>query len=691
MDFVAQSRVVHRRHATLGKAEDPEIRKLRAFELTQQALIKEAFDKFVSECKSDQVVDDFKECYEKNRLVQAMAVTDGAVEDFAQILDPVFVNAGNWQTKQLVTALDITVAKIEVSPDINISFDAGSAEAARELRSSMLDMIREITEKQREAIRAALSRALEEGMSPTEAARLFRSQIGLTNHQMKAVTNYRNLLQTGSSDALGRALRDRRFDTTLDRAITSGTQLSTSQIDRMVERYQQRMLDMRAETIARTEMMGATNAARHEATAQMANKVDLHMSRIQRTWRTTMVRSRDTHIAMNRQVRGADEAFVSPSGAKIMFPGDRRAPAEERINCRCSLLIKILPPQEVAPTPVTPVKPRVPRKPTSQPVPEVYGNLRTHHTDTFSDGFVNFQNNAQASEAFNQLNTQMLDMLKKAEAANVAAADKLLQAAVKSAEALDLAAAKEAAKYTRAVKEAAKTRGLGAAETLGGEEVVGSSKVKYYVPKDPKAKLPAPKKKTYLIPDQKRSELHQLAKEMYNEGLTAKLTKEEIESLNKYTTSRYTAINKGYLVKRLRTPEYFDHDDMSDLRSSVDADIANMDSAFGKASFPEDVVVYRGMSSRVWKTSFSSLRVGQTVVIDKAVVSTSLSLQEAGFWAMRAHSGFRIEISIPKGAKAISLDPISLNTGEFEILIARGAKFIVKELTDKFASLEMVL
>lgn len=690
MLFVPQSQVVRCRHAALDKARDSDLSRALEFEARQEGLIVSAFNEFVTASKSDDIVGRFRDLYATNRFVQAIGLTDELVGDFSKVLEKVFINSGNFQTAWMRDALDIKqVVKIEVSPDVNLSFDPGEAAAARELRQSALEFIREITEAQRKAIRSVLAEALEQGLSPAEAARRFKAQIGLTANQMASVGRYRSLLQSGSSEALNRTLRDRRFDATVGRAIDRGVQLSAQQIDRMVDRYQSRMLDMRAETIARTEMLSTVNAAKHQATIQMATKVDLEMNRIQRTWRSVSdLRTRDTHRAMNKQVRGVNQHFISPSGAKLMYPGDRSAPAGEVINCRCSLQIKILPPGEVAAAPLVPVKPAAPRvpKPGPQPVPEIYGSLRTHHADTFPDGFVNFQNNAQASGAFNQLNTQMLDMLKKAEAANVEAADKLLRAAVKSAEALDLAAAKEAAKYTRAIKDAAKTRGLGASETLAGEEVVGSSKVKYYVPKDPKAKVPTPKKKTYLIPDQKRSELHQLAKEMYDEGLTAKLTKEEIEALNQYTTSAYSRINK--MTKRLRNPESLEG--MDELAASTDKTISLIDSAFKKSSFPEDIVVYRGMSARVWKTSFSSLRVGQTVVIDKALVSTSLSLHEAGTWAMRAREGFRIEISIPKGAKAISLDPISLNRGEFEILIARGAKFIVKELTDKFASFEMV-
>jgi hypothetical protein len=46
-------------------------------------------------------------------------------------------------------------------------------------------------------------------------------------------------------------------------------------------------------------------------------------------------RVRDTHAALNRTTVPMDAVFVSPSGAKLRFPGDPRAPIAETANCRC--------------------------------------------------------------------------------------------------------------------------------------------------------------------------------------------------------------------------------------------------------------------------------------------------------------------------------------------------------------------
>lgn len=57
-----------------------------------------------------------------------------------------------------------------------------------------------------------------------------------------------------------------------------------------------------------------------------------------KTWRSQEdSRVRDTHRALDRTTVPMSEPFVSPSGAKLRFPGDPRAPIDEVANCRCWL------------------------------------------------------------------------------------------------------------------------------------------------------------------------------------------------------------------------------------------------------------------------------------------------------------------------------------------------------------------
>lgn len=59
-----------------------------------------------------------------------------------------------------------------------------------------------------------------------------------------------------------------------------------------------------------------------------------------KTWRSRRDnRVRDTHVALNGTKLPMTSVFTSPSGAKLRFPGDPRAPIAERANCRCVLLM----------------------------------------------------------------------------------------------------------------------------------------------------------------------------------------------------------------------------------------------------------------------------------------------------------------------------------------------------------------
>jgi len=54
-------------------------------------------------------------------------------------------------------------------------------------------------------------------------------------------------------------------------------------------------------------------------------------------WSTTMDgRERESHAAMDGQVVPFGQTFVSGLGNHLRYPGDPSAPAEDRINCRCS-------------------------------------------------------------------------------------------------------------------------------------------------------------------------------------------------------------------------------------------------------------------------------------------------------------------------------------------------------------------
>lgn len=89
--------------------------------------------------------------------------------------------------------------------------------------------------------------------------------------------------------------------------------------------------------VARTERTRVQSQARVQAMEE-ASALGLE---IEYEWSTRMVNSRETHIAMNGQRRKTGEAFNSPSGAVLRYPGDPSAPAKEVINCQCVLIPRL--------------------------------------------------------------------------------------------------------------------------------------------------------------------------------------------------------------------------------------------------------------------------------------------------------------------------------------------------------------
>lgn len=87
--------------------------------------------------------------------------------------------------------------------------------------------------------------------------------------------------------------------------------------------------ETRAERIARTEIIGASNSGSYEGMKRTGV--------LKKEWLSSRdERVRETHQQLDGQVVGINEDFVSPSGATLAFPGDPSGPPEEVIQCRCA-------------------------------------------------------------------------------------------------------------------------------------------------------------------------------------------------------------------------------------------------------------------------------------------------------------------------------------------------------------------
>lgn len=238
----------------------------------------------------------------------------------------------------MILSGDETALFLANSLRVNVNFDALNERAIQEMSQNKLRLVRQFSDQQRLSTREALEAGVRRGINPRDMAREFKNSIGLTQRQVQAVNNYRDMLIRGDREALRRELRDKRFDRTVDRAIRSGKPLSEEQIDRMVTRYRQKYLKYRAETIARTEALRAVHAGSDEMYAQAVENGTLQANALIQTWKTASNKSnvRDSHKYMHNQKRGIGESFVSGKGNLLRYPGDPNAPGADTVQCRCA-------------------------------------------------------------------------------------------------------------------------------------------------------------------------------------------------------------------------------------------------------------------------------------------------------------------------------------------------------------------
>ena len=142
-----------------------------------------------------------------------------------------------------------------------------------------------------------------------------------------------------------RRLRDKRFDATVKRAIADGKPLAKADRERILNRYSDKLLKHRGDTIARTETIASLNAGRDQGIRQLIEAGNITEDQVVKVWDSGGPdgRTRDTHLALEGQRKRLDEPFVSPSGARLMFPGDTslNAPASETVACRCAIRFDI--------------------------------------------------------------------------------------------------------------------------------------------------------------------------------------------------------------------------------------------------------------------------------------------------------------------------------------------------------------
>jgi len=283
----------------------------------------------------------------------AMLIAQARFEEAFAIVGRAAAQLGSAWTDTYVLGARSTAGFLNTEvADVVVSFDQTNTRAVRAMQQNQLRLIREFTEQQRRATNQALQRGMTAGINPRDQARLFRDSIGLTAKQEEWVANYRRNLNQLDRRALNRALRDRRMDGIIQRAIENGQPLPEAKIDKLVEKYRERMLKYRSEVIARTESLRSTHAGVREMYDQAIESGDLDPRQIMHIWNTAgdervrnFPKSQTSHVTMHNQERMHGVPFTSGAGNMAFDPGTFGVAVDD-IQCRCVRSTRILTPAE---------------------------------------------------------------------------------------------------------------------------------------------------------------------------------------------------------------------------------------------------------------------------------------------------------------------------------------------------------
>jgi len=195
-----------------------------------------------------------------------------------------------------------------------LGFDGRALRAEQWAAQASSRLITEIVDDQMQMAREVIRAGIEAGRNPRSIAlelvgRIDKATgkrsggfIGLTGQQARWVMNAERQLRDLDAGYLSRARRDKRYDRLVLRAIKDGKPLAEADIRQITGRYRDRLLNLRGETIARTEALNALRAGRHEGYEQLIQSGKVRADQVTVTWSATMDgRTRDSHQALNGQ------------------------------------------------------------------------------------------------------------------------------------------------------------------------------------------------------------------------------------------------------------------------------------------------------------------------------------------------------------------------------------------------------
>ena len=235
---------------------------------------------------------------------------------------------------QAITLAGATWTRMTVVPALGmkVAYSALNAASVDALARLELQFFPPIFAETRAAFKVAVSSGLEQGMNPRDIARGLRQYVGLTEYDARIISTFELQVRANPAAALQRALRDARYDGTLQRAVDGTATLTEGQVAAMRDAYVRRLENWRAETWSRTAANNAVKEANLTAWQNSADALGITRANVEKGWSTTIDgREREEHAAMNDEWVPIDEPFSNGD----MIPG------EGDWNCRCVMLFRL--------------------------------------------------------------------------------------------------------------------------------------------------------------------------------------------------------------------------------------------------------------------------------------------------------------------------------------------------------------
>jgi SPP1 gp7 family putative phage head morphogenesis protein len=218
---------------------------------------------------------------------------------FEPFADSLKTGGGEILLKALSEMGVLAASALQDTHGLTIAFDLTNPRAQVFAATQTATMVTEVTDATKESIRGIIQRGFSEHMTPQDVAKEIKQVVGLHSRQAQAVVNFR------------------------DRLVADGVEGEL--LEKRVEKYAAAQLRHRAETIARTELMSASNAGQHELWSQAQEKGLLPHDQ-KRVWIATP----DDRIDMECEaLDGKETGLNEPFSGGVMEP-----PLHP--SCRCT-------------------------------------------------------------------------------------------------------------------------------------------------------------------------------------------------------------------------------------------------------------------------------------------------------------------------------------------------------------------